>query len=210
MKLLRIGEVRGALADSERISKAAASLAQTAAELPAAVAKEREAAVQQISDQLALQRQGLVSDLEKAEAPSRKILGDARATLEAGAQMSTALQGAIATLDTFLGRFDKPAAADGAPAAPAAEPGKPFDVSEYGEAATHLGAAAHEIDTLVQTLDQKLPQVQRVLDEAAQRGEQTIDHAFVRGLELGLALIGAAALAVFALRRLAPRSKHAA
>jgi hypothetical protein len=52
--------------------------------------------------------------------------------------------------------------------------------------------------------------VQRVLDEAAQRGEQTIDHAFVRGLELGLALIVAAALAVLALRRSAPRSKSAA
>jgi hypothetical protein len=210
MKLLRIGEVRGALADSERVSKAAESLAATAAALPEAVAREREAAVQQISKELALQRQGLLGDLESAEAPSRKILGEARATLEAGAQMSTALQGAIATLDTFLGRFDKPAAADGAPlapAGPAAEPGKPFDVSEYGEAATRLGAAAHEIDSLVQNLDQKLPQVQRILDEAAQRGEQTIDHAFVRGLELGLALIAAAGLALFAVRRSAPRPR---
>jgi hypothetical protein len=210
MKLLRIAEVRGALADSERISKAAASLAETAAALPEAVRAEREAAVQQISDQLTLQREGLVSDLEKAEGPSRQILGEARATLEAGTQMSAALQSAITTLNTFLGRFDKPAAADGAPPAPAAEPGKPFDVGDYGEAATRLGAAAREIDTLVQTLNQKLPQVQRVLDEAAQRGEQTIDHAFVRGLELGLALIVAAALAVLALRRSAPRSKSAA
>jgi hypothetical protein len=189
LRLMRTSEVRGALVDSERISQAAASLAETAAALPEAVRKEREAAVQQISTELALQRQGLLADLEQAEEPSRKILGEARATLEAGTQMSLALQAAITSLNNFIARFDTPAPADGVPAAPAPteEPGKPFDVSEYG-------TAAHEIAGMLQTLDGELPKVQR-----------TIDHAFLRALELGLALIAAAALAVLLVRRISAR-----
>jgi len=46
--------------------------------------------------------------------------------------------------------------------------------------------------------------VQRALDETAARGERAIDHAFVRALELGLALIAAAGLALWLLRRRAP------
>jgi len=204
MKVLRLGEVRGVLSDSERVSKAAASLAETAAALPEAVRKEREAAVAQISAELALQRQGLIADLQAAEEPSRKLLADARATLEAGAQMSTALQGAITSLDTFLDRFDKPPAPAGAQPAPdsAQPPGKPFDVSEYG-------ASARELDSMLQTLGRELPAVQRALDETAARGERAIDHAFVRALELGLALIAAAGLALWLLRR-RPQAKPAA
>jgi hypothetical protein len=208
LKLMRIAEVQGALADSERVSKAAASLAETAAALPEAVRKEREAAVKQISDELALQRRGLVTDLETAEGPARKVLSETRATLEAGTQMSTALQAAITTLNTFLARFDKPPAPAGAgAAAPAEPPGKPFDVSDYGTAATKLGTAATEIKDLLQTLDTQLPKVQQVIDEAAQRGEKTIDHAFQRGLELGGALIAAAALAVLLVRRGSRRAR---
>ncbi len=207
LKLLRAPEVQGVLGDSERVSKAAASLAQTAAALPEAVRKEREAAVQQISSELASQRQGLLADLESAEAPSRKILGEARATLEAGTQMSNALQAAITTLNNFLARFDEKAAPAGAQPAPTAEPGKPFDVSDYGEAATRLGTAAREIDGLLQSLDARLPEVQRVLDETAARGERTIDHASLRALEVGLALVVAAALALLLLRRISPRTR---
>jgi len=192
LKMLQFPEMQGLFGDSERISKAAESLAQTAAALPEAVHQERI---------------GLMADIEKAEEPSRKILSEARATLEAGTQMSAALQAAIATLNTFLARFDaKPAPAGAAPP-PAAEPGKPFDVTEYGEAATRLGAAAREIDGMLKTLDQKLPEVQRVVDEAATRGERTIDHATMRALEVGLALIAAAALAVLLLRRGSARAK---
>ncbi|MBK7875202.1 MAG: hypothetical protein IPJ77_05550 [Planctomycetes bacterium] len=97
LRLLRIPEVQSALRDSQRISEAAASLADTAAKLPESVRVEREAAVKQISDELVFQRQGLVADLQSAEGPSAKLLGEARATLEAGTRMSTALQSTITT-----------------------------------------------------------------------------------------------------------------
>ena len=171
---------------------------------------EREAALKQISEELSLQRQGLIEDLEQAEAPTRKILADTRTALEAGAQMSTALDGALKTLDTFLARFDTPPPPVGAPPPPPpAEPGKPFDITEYGETATRLTATLHEINTLAQTLDHEMPQVERMLSEAEQRGTQAIDHAFRRGLQLGAFLIAAVALAVLTVRWISARLARA-
>ncbi len=205
LELMRLPEIHSALEDSQRISQAAASISATAAALPEAVRVEREAAVEQIAGELSLQRQGLLTDLEQAQGPAREIMSEARATLEAGAQMSTALQGALATLDSFIGRFDKKPPTDSAPPAPSAAPRKPFDISDYGDAATRLGAAAHELNGLVTTLDQSLPEVQRVLDEVTARGEQTIDHAFKRGLEFGSLLVAAVALALLAVRWISAR-----
>lgn len=214
LKLMRIPEIHSALDDSQRISLAATSLSQTAATLPEAVRVEREAAIKQISEELTLQRQGLIADLEKAQEPAGKLLTDARATLDAGTQMSTALQGTIATLDGFIAGFKSPEPPPGTPPPPEEPPGKPFDIVEYGDAATQVAAAAHELNGLVTTLDASLPEVQRVLDEAAQKGDRVVDNAYASGLKLGLILIGAVALAVLAVRWisarvLAPRSPQA-
>ncbi|MBK7875203.1 MAG: hypothetical protein IPJ77_05555 [Planctomycetes bacterium] len=47
-----------------------------------------------------------------------------------------------------------------------------------------------------------MPKVQRALDETALRGERAIDHAFVRGLELGGALIAAAGIVAWLVMRM--------
>lgn len=205
LKLMLMPEVHSALKDSERVSKAAESIAETAAKLPESVRVEREAAVKQISDELTLQRQGMIADIEKVQEPAGKILTDARATLEAGEKMSTALQGAIGTLDGFIAGFRTEEPPPGSPPPPPEEPGKPFDVTEYGEAATRVADAARELNGLVVTLDASLPQVQRTLDEAVERSDRAVDHAFVRGLQLGGILIGAAALAVLVVRWISVR-----
>lgn len=205
LKLMRIPEIHSALGDSQRISLAAASIAETAASLPESVRVEREAAIRQISEELTLQRQGLIADLEKAQEPAAKLLTDTRATLEAGTQMSTALQGAIAALDGFIAGFEEPEPPPGTPPPPAEPPGKPFDVVEYGTAATQVATAAQELNELVATLDASLPEVQRVLDEAALQGDRVVDNAYARGLKLGLILIAAAALAVLVVRWISAR-----
>jgi hypothetical protein len=209
LKTARLDEVQSVLADTQRVSKAVADFAETAKKLPEDVRAEREAAVQQISDELTEQREGLVADLEKAQEPTNAILAQARETLAAGTEMSTALQGTLQSLDAFVARFDKPPApvANDAPPKP---PGKPFDVSDYGAAAERVGIAAHELNGLIATLDQSLPRVQTMIDEVAQRGDRTIDHAFARGLALGLSLIAATAVAVLAVRWISSRTRRAA
>jgi hypothetical protein len=205
LKLMKMPEVHSALEDSERISKAALSLAETAASLPESVRAEREAAVRQISDELARQRQGFLTDLEKAQEPTREILTDARETLEAGTQMSTALKGAIGALDGFIAGVREARPAPGAPPRPEEPPGKPFDVTEYGAAASRVEAAARELHGLVATLDRSLPEVRTMMDEAAARSETVVDHAYGRALRLGGFLIGAAAIAMLAVRWISAR-----
>jgi hypothetical protein len=213
LKMTSGPDVQAALQSTERVSKAADSLAETAKTLPESVRVEREAAVKQISDELTAQRQGLVVDLEHAQEPAKQILTQAQVTLEAAERTSTALQGAIGTLDTFVGRFDKKQSSDvgvveaSGPTKPA---GKPFDVAEYGVAAEHIGDAARDLNGLIDAVDRQLPQLRRTLDEVAARGDQTVDHAFERGLTLGLLLIGAAALAALAVRWISNRWLRAA
>jgi len=210
LRLRRQPEVLEVLASLEQTSHALAEFSATAATLPQALSTEREAALRQVADELDAQRAGLVQDLERAQEPLQQLLGESRATLTAAATMSSELTSAVRALDDFVGRFDdeepepEPAQPSAAPAAAAepAPPGKPFDVSEYGTAAERIGTSAGELRALLQELDRSLPRLEGALDTAVQRGEQTIDHAFRRGLVLGLALILAAALAVLAVRRL--------
>ena len=213
LRLVRMPEVQSALADSERISKAALSLADTAGTLPNAVRVEREALVKQLAEELSLQRKGLVADLEQVEAPTRELLAQARATLDAGTQMSGALQGTIQSFDTMMEHMkagDDSAAAPAAvppvdPNAAPAEPAKPFDITEYGDVATRLGSAAHELTGLIATLETSMPQVQSVLNESVQHADRTVDHALDRVLLYGVILIAVAALAVLSVRWISAR-----
>jgi len=165
LRLTEMPAVRSAVDGSERISHAAASLAETAAALPEVVRVEREATVKQLSEELTLQRQGLLHDLETAQAPTQKILSEAQATLVAGTQMSTALQGLVQTVDAFLRGFRKDdppdaesagaaaSAAEAAKPAESAEPAKPFDIADYSDATTAIVATLDAGGTITLTVD---------------------------------------------------------
>lgn len=211
LKLVHMPELQSALEDSRRISQAAASISESAAGLPAVVHAEREATVKQISEELERQRQGLLGDLERAEAPTREILGQARAALEAGTQMSTALKGTVESFDALVAHLNAPEPAGAARKSPDSAPAHPFQVSEYGEAAQRLGQASRDLTGLLTTFDQSLPQMQRVLDESAQRADRSLAQALDRALLYGALLIAGAALAALlvrwiSLRWLGPRS----
>lgn len=190
-------EVVGVLADAARVSNAADSLARTAAGLPDQLRAEREAAIGQLSAELSAQREGLVRDLATSQAPLESLLAQSRETFQAAQGMSSEVAEAVSAVDRFMGRFDRPAPGVGAEPE---EPGKPFDIAEYGAAATDVGKAASELRQLVTTLDTSLPQVEQMLGAGAAQGDALIDHAFRRGLQLGLALVAAAALAALLVR----------
>lgn len=203
-------EMLGTLASLQRVSEAATSIAATAQALPASVSAEREAAIKQIAEELTAQRAGLVHDLEQAREPVVELLDSTRRTAESGQAMSVALTDTLRVLDAFVGRFAAKEPEPGTvPSAPEPAQGesaaKPFDIVEYGVAAERLGTAAAELGTAIATLDRSLPQVQRVLEAAAERGERSVDHLFLRACELlGLALVGAA-LTMLVVRRLSRR-----
>jgi len=192
-------ETRQALDDTQRITASVESVAATAAAIPALLTSERQAILEQLLAGLDVQTAKLRDDLASSKEPMQELLAQTQATLDAGTAMSHELTGTLATLDAFVGRFDRP---DEPPAQP--EPGaaeaKPFDIAEYGMAAERIGHAAGELQSLIASLDERIPEVQRLVDEVAARGDRTVDHALLRVLQVGLALIAAAAVARLVLR----------
>jgi hypothetical protein len=143
----------------------------------------------------------LAADLGAVSGPVGELLGEARNTLAVGESASSEITGAIEAFDELMERFDDSRDSRGPAAETDAPPGKPFDVTEYGAAAARIGTAAQELTTLLVELDERLPEARVLLDETAARGTATVDRA-LRGLLLvGLALIAAAALVAWLVRR---------
>jgi hypothetical protein len=81
-------------------------------------------------------------------------------------------------------------------------------VTEYGQAAESIGAGASQISALVIDLERGLPEIQRLVEQSAARGERSIDRAARRLLEVGLSLIAAAAFAAWLVHRLGRRVRQ--
>ena len=175
LRAARTDEVRSVLADSERFSRAAESLASTAETLPGVITAQRE---------------GLVQDLETVREPTQEILGSARATLEAARETSLALTDTLRALDAFVGRFDE-AEEPVEPAVPELPEEKGFDIAEYGTAAEKIGVAARELTAAIAALDGSLPALEQTISSATREAQQTLDHAYRRALQiLAFALAG--------------------
>jgi hypothetical protein len=205
---------RQVLGNLNEVTQSLARFAATTEKLPEIVRAEREGAVKQVSDELSAQRAGIVHDLTVAEAPVNGILHQSETVLESTARASASLTGTITALDTMLTRLTeekpKPPKPPGTPEPP---PSKPFDPADYGTMAEHvgvaserLGATVRDVSALLGTLDQKLPAVQKVLDETTARGKESIDHALLGSLGVGLAIVAAWALAAAFVRRVRPRA----
>ena len=103
------------------------------------------------------------------------------------------------TLDAFVGRFDKPA---GSP------PGKPFDITEYGKAATDIAQAAAQLQALLARLDEKAPAAQAALAPAVAEARALVDTLFWRLVILVVLLPLMCAAAALSYVRLAPKLRR--
>ncbi|MEI2722939.1 MAG: hypothetical protein V9H26_05190 [Verrucomicrobiota bacterium] len=78
----------------------------------------------------------------------------------------------------------------------------PFNILDYGTAASQIGAAADKLNALVVSLNQSLPQVTKLSEQAALDGKAVVNHAFRLGLVLVAFLGVVAVLVVLTCRRL--------
>jgi hypothetical protein len=198
LRLANMPQVGSALDKGDRISKAAASLADTAAGLPEELRKAREQAVEQISGELSKQRRELLRDLETSEAPLERLLEDFRTTAETTKEMSGAVQGAVESLDGFIARVREPSPPS---SSDPEEPSRPFDVREYGEAASRIEAAAAQVNGVLEDLNRSQENLAPVLDQATARVDTSVRRAAAYALGVGLLLIGAATGAALLVRR---------
>jgi hypothetical protein len=173
----------------ERIGGAAQATSALAADLPRLVAEERAATIEQLSgvfDERQVELQALAAEL--------------RAALEAGGSTSDSVRETVAALDAFVARFDR---RDGRATG---TPSRPFDVTEYTEALRQLGAAAEQLQALLQQADGKAPALAQLSDQAGERLASLVDHVFWRLVQLVLVLVGASLLGTLAYRAIARRA----
>jgi hypothetical protein len=166
-------ESRQVLTNANQLATSAASFAQTVQQLPQLINDQRQAAIQQLLDGLRSQET------------------DVRQTLDSGTEAATAINGAIKSLDEFV-RFVTPSRTN--PTAISTN-SHPFNVLDYGTAAGQIGAAARDLQTLLTTVNQSTSELARLGQQTTADARQVVDHAYRRGLELILILLGGAVAA---------------
>ena len=124
-----------------------------------------------------------------------QLVADSHATLDAVSGAATNLNTAIQSLTTFV-QYVSPTNT----AAAAGTNSAPFNVLDYGAAATQIGAAADHLNALLATVNQSSPELAKLGETSAAQAKQVVDHAFWRGLVLILILLLGSVLAGLAYR----------
>ncbi|MBK6508322.1 MAG: hypothetical protein IPG06_01965 [Haliea sp.] len=180
----------GLLQDIGRFSTAAQQTGTLAADLPALLAKERAATIEQLTgilDARQGQLQGLIVEL--------------RATLEAGTATSDSVQGTIASLDTLMARFEPGATSSTTPTTRQA-----FDITQYNETLRQLGETAVQLQVLLNQVDANVPALGNLSGQATAQAQSLVDHLFWRLMQLGLALVGMSLLGALSYRFIVRRT----
>ena len=124
-------EAQGVLSNLTDVAQSTKVFAQTAQGLPQLVNDQRQAAINQIFDRLAVERTNLLADLGGEETKLRGLLSEARQTLQSGGQMADSVNAAIKSLDAFV-QYVSPPETNPAPAAVDTN-SHPFNVLDYGD-----------------------------------------------------------------------------
>jgi hypothetical protein len=189
--LLTRPELPGILADSDRISRSTERFAGVAEGLPMALAREREALIDKLSNVLVAQEETL-----------RPMLVELQQALEAADTTATSVDAVVKSLDALLAR--RPA---GSAELPDAEPAKPFDITEYTIAAAAFTRTATELRQLLTALDSTAPALASTLGRTVDQGRSLVNHVALMLAALILLLIGGTFAAALAYRSLTARTK---
>ncbi len=177
-------EVRELLADTDRISHSVERFAGVAEDLPDTFARERQAIIDQFANVLVAQ-----------EAMLRPMLVELRQALEAGDGMAVSVDGVVKSMDTLLARWPSPP-----PGAAPSPPGKPFDITEYTQAAAEFTRTANELRQLLATLNTQAPALANTVGSTIDQGRSLIDYLALRIAALIAMLIGGTLAATLAYR----------
>lgn len=189
------------MSDVNRVSHSIESVSKTVEGVPTLVDEQRKAAIDQLFAGVTTQREALLADLDAREGKLRTLLGETKQTLDAGAQMSESLKGAIGALDAFVHYVSPPPD----PKAPPKPAGKPFDPLDYGRAASEVGGMARDLSALLASVDRTAPQLGALGGKTAEELKGVVDRAFWRGIVLVLLLLVGGVFAALAYRALARR-----
>jgi hypothetical protein len=163
--------------------------ARTAQQLPQLINDQRQAAIQQILD-------GLTARGDK----SRDLLADMRSTLNSAGEAATNINAAIQSLTEFV-RYVSPTNAN--PSSAMNRP--PFNVLDYGTAASQIGAAANNLNALFASVSQSAPQMEKLSRQTTSDADRAVQHIFWLGLVLIIILLAGSVIAGLIYRVIANR-----
>ncbi|MDD5139441.1 MAG: hypothetical protein PHY43_04165 [Verrucomicrobiales bacterium] len=174
------------LDDADRLAASSEIFAKTAQQLPQLINDQRQAAIQQILD-------GLTDQGNK----SRELLADTRSTLNSASDAAVSINAAIMSLTEFV-KYVSPTNA-----VPAATNRAPFNVLDYGTAASQIGAAANNLNALLVSVNQSVPQIEKLSQQTKTDADRVVTHAFRLGVALILILLAGLVVAGLIYRALA-------
>lgn len=177
--------------DFHRISTSMGTFADTGKQLPQIINDQRQAAIQQILD-------GLVAQENK----STGLLTNTRSALEAASEAATNINTAIHSLTEFV-EFVSPT--NSTPATATTNSSPPFNVLDYGTAASQIGSAATNLTTLLLTANQSTEQINKISQQMTDNANRVVHHAFWLGVVLILILITGSVVAGLIYRILASK-----
>jgi hypothetical protein len=194
-------ETREVLNDASRLSSAAEALGKTAAELPKLITDQREAALKQLFEGVATERSNILASLASEEKSLRDLLPEVRRTLSSGNDMAASVNAAVKSLDAFVHYVSPP---ETSPPVVSTN-SKPFDVLDYGKAATEVGTMARDLNVLLGSVNQSTAQMARLGQQTAAEADRVLHRAFWLGLGLVFILLAGAVLAGLAYRLIASK-----
>jgi hypothetical protein len=175
---------------ADRMSRAAESVSQTAAQLP---------------DRISAERKEILAALDQQEGKLRDLASEVNRSLVSAEKMSASLSITITNFDALMKRFGV-----GEPSTNTApDTNSPsFNILDYGQVAQQVGAMAKDVNALVSSVNQNVPQIERLSQTATGDARKVVDHAFHLGLVLIAVLLGGLVVAGLAYRFFAEKMKR--
>jgi hypothetical protein len=182
------------LSDSaELIGRAADSISESVAKLP---------------DRIAEERKEILATLDLQESKLKDLVVEVDRTLVSGAKMSDSLNVTITNFGGLMREFGV-----GEPTTNAVAPdtnSPPFNILDYAKTADHVDSLAKDLNALVISVNQSVPEIQRLSQQAGADVQKAVDHGFRLGLVLIAVLLAGAVLAGLLYRFLAEKLKRPA
>jgi len=188
-QIARQPDSQRALNDADSLAASAAVFAKSSQELPQLINDQRQAAIQQILD-------GMTSAGDR----SRELLTDTRSTLDSASNAAASINAAIRSLTEFV-RYVSPT--NSSPSMDTNS--RPFNVLDYGTAASQIGAAANNLNTLLVSLNQSAPQMENLSRQMSANANRVAWRMFWLGLVLILVFLAGAVAAGLMYRILADK-----
>jgi hypothetical protein len=128
-----------------------------------------------------------------------ELLNDTHSTLNSASDAATNINAAIKSLQEFVQYVS---ATNASPTSDATNR-HPFNVLDYGTAASQIGAAANNLNALLASVNQSAPQLEKLSQQTAADADRVVQHTFRLGLVLILILLAGSVAAGLVYRILA-------